>query len=202
MDKLHKEVIKFIDLISKINQIDMEISNLNKKNFTNGDYSLWEKILGCVLCILSICIILYFFNHSLKFVGVDLVHIFFYNNNLLLAIIIIILTTFSSIEISILIIDKFTLKKCRDKNKINNWHNLYTPQIQLLQIEKENNKKKLVSDIIPSAYINIEALTFFKNNIEKYNLNNIDKLIDLYQNHKIMCRNYQLLDTLTKNRKK
>lgn len=202
MNQLHKEVIEFIGVFYKISEIDNAIEQVNKKNYKIGEYYLIDIILGSIFCMLNITAILYFFHCSYQFIGIHLVNIFFYNNNLLLSIIIIILVAFSSIELSLFMLNYLTFKNARDQFKSKKWNTFYLPYIQSLQLKKQNYINNLTSDIIPKPYINIECLLFFKQNIERYKINNIDKLIELYKIHKIKCRNEKFLRTILDKQKK
>ncbi|OPJ56324.1 hypothetical protein [Alkalithermobacter paradoxus] len=196
MSNLLYEIDRLINTIKSIEKIDKKIERLNKKNLKEKEYSLNEKIVASVLVLINVIIILVFFTHSTRFIGIDLVQIFFYSNNIVLTIIILILLAFSSIEISIFMIDYLGFKKIRDKIRIKTWEKVYKPKIENLKLEKEKMIKLLHSDKIPTDYINLKMLYYLKYKIKFENMRNIENFVENNQDCMIKYRCEEILTIL------
>ncbi|KXZ40351.1 hypothetical protein SAMN05661008_00095 [Alkalithermobacter thermoalcaliphilus JW-YL-7 = DSM 7308] len=181
MNDILYEIERLIKVIKDINKIERKIKYIKRKNLKKGEYSLAEKIIGFILVLLNIFGILIFFTNSKMFIGIDLVQIFFYSNNIVLTILIIILVVFSSIEITIFMIEYIGFKHIRDEMRIRRWEKKYKYKLEYMKNKKNEQIKFLKSDKIPQDYVNIKMLYFLKYNIKLENLKNGKKIVEAYK---------------------
>lgn len=195
-----EEVFRAIEDVKKINEIDRKIKKIEKKNPEVSKYDKTQLGIFGLIIISTITGILTFFLSSKHLIGVDLGGYFFESGNYLLSTIVIILTVFSSFEFAYFIFEITNFNQKRNKYRKAKWNDVYIDKVKKLKVMRTYIVEDLKKTDIPEAYVNLEALLFFKEELEKTNIQESQKLIELYRTHMLKIKEEKIVEILKKTK--
>lgn len=195
-----EEVFRAIEDVKKINEIDRKIKKIEKKNPEVSKYDKTQLGIFGLIIISTITGILTFFLSSKHLIGVDLGGYFFELGNYLLSTIVIILTVFSSFEFAYFIFEITNFNQKRNKYRKAKWNDVYIDKVKKLKVMRTYIVEDLKKTYIPEAYVNLEALLFFKEELEKTNIQESQKLIELYRTHMLKIKEEKIVEILKKTK--